>query len=115
MVLLLTRFRTAFQQRDLAAAKGYLARAAVCVKHPTRLTSFYLSYYKAILALLQGRPDDAVEAGRATVDLAEIVGVPALQRPSLIEVIASAYAMRGELEQALVHFREARACCTAQQ
>jgi len=115
MVLLLTRFRTAFQQRDLAAAKGYLARAAVCVKHPTRLTSFYLSYYKAILALLQGRPDDAVEAGRATVALAEAVGVPALQRPSLIEVVASAYAMRRELEQALVHFREARACCTAQQ
>jgi ATP/maltotriose-dependent transcriptional regulator MalT/DNA-binding SARP family transcriptional activator len=115
MVLLLTRFRTAFQQRDLAAAKGYLARAAVCVKHPSRLTSFYLSYYKAILALLQGRPDDAVEAGRATVALAEAVGVPELQRPSLIEVVASAYAMRRELDQALVHFREARACCTVQQ
>jgi LuxR family transcriptional regulator, maltose regulon positive regulatory protein len=115
MVLLLTRFRTAFQQRDLAAAKGYLARAAVCVKHPSRLTSFYLSYYKAILALLQGRPDDAVEAGRATVALAEAVGVPALQRPSLIEVVASAYAMRREFEQALVNFREARACCTGRQ
>jgi len=115
MVLLLTRFRTAFQQRDLVAAKGYLARAAVCVRHPSRLTSFYLSYYKAILALLQGRPDEAVEAGRATVALAEAVGVPALQRPSLIEVVASAYAMRRELEQALVNFREARTCCTAQQ
>ena len=115
MVLLLTRFRTAFQQRDLAAAKGYLARAAVCVKHPSRLTSFYLSYYKAILTLLQGRPDDAVKAGLATVAHAEAAGVPALQRPSLIEVVASAYAMRGELGQALVHFRESRACCTAQQ
>ena len=115
MVLLLTRFRTAFQQRDLAAAKGYLARAAVCVKHPSRLTSFYLSYYQAILTLLQGRPDDAVEAGLATVAHAEAAGVPALQKPSLIEVVASAYAMRGELEQALVHFRKARACCTAKQ
>ena len=115
MVLLLTRFRTAFQQRDLAAAKGYLARAAVCVKHPSRLTSFYLSYYKAILALLQGRPDDAVEAGLTTVAHAEAAGVPALQKPSLIEVVASAYAMRGELEQALLHFRESRACCTANQ
>ena len=115
MVLLLTRFRTAFQQHDLAAAKGYLARAAGCVKHPTRLTSFYLSYYKAILALLQHRPDDAIEDGRATVEHAEAAGVPALQRPSLIEVVASAYAMRGELSQALDHFRGARACCTAQQ
>ncbi len=115
MVLSLTRFRTAFQQRDLVAAKSYLARAAACVKHPTRLTSFYLSYYKAILALLQGRPDDAVEAGLATVAHAEAAGVPALQRPSLIEVVASAYAMRGELDQALIHFRESRACCTAQQ
>ena len=115
MVLLLTRFRTAFQQRDLVAAKAYLAHAAVCVRHPSRLTSFYLSYYKAILALLQGRPDDAVDAGQATVALAEAVGVPALQRPSLIEVVASAYAMRRELEQALVNFRESRACCTAQQ
>ncbi|MEO8755690.1 MAG: BTAD domain-containing putative transcriptional regulator, partial [Casimicrobiaceae bacterium] len=115
MVLLLTRFRTAFQQRDLPAAKGYLARAAVCVKHPSRLTAFYLNYYKAILALLQGRPDDAVEAGEATVALAAACGVPALQKPSLIEVVASAYAMRGQLEQALSKFREARACCTAQQ
>ena len=115
MVLLLTRFRTAFQQRNLAAAKGYLARAAVCVKHPSRLTSFYLNYYKAILALLQGRPDEAVDAGKATVSLAAAAGVPALQRPSLIEVVASAYAMRREYEQALVHLRESRACCTAQQ
>jgi LuxR family transcriptional regulator, maltose regulon positive regulatory protein len=115
MVLLLTRFRTAFQQRDLAAAKGYLARAAGCVKRPSRLTSFYLSYYKSILALLQGRPDDAIEDGRATVEHAEAAGVPALQRPSLIEVVASAYAMRGDLDQAMVHFREARACCAARQ
>ena len=115
MVLLLTRFRTAFQQRDLAAAKGYLARAAVCVQQPSRLTSFYLNYYKAILALLQRRPDDAVEAGQATVAHAEAAGVPALQKPSLIEVVASAYAMRGELDRALAGFREARACCAAQQ
>jgi len=115
MVLLLTRFRTAFQQRDLGAAKGYLARAAGCVKHPTRLTSFYLSYYKSILALLQGRAGDAIEDGRATVEHAEAAGVPALQRPSLIEVVGSAYAMRGNLDNALANFREARACCAAQQ
>lgn len=115
MVLLLTRFRTAFQQRDLTAAKGYLARAAACVKHPSRLTAFYLNYYKAILALLQRRRDDAVEAGRATLALAETAGVPTLQRPSLIEVVASAYAMRGDFDRALVHFRAARACSTLQQ
>jgi LuxR family maltose regulon positive regulatory protein len=115
MVLLLNRFRNALLQRDLATAKGFLNRAEVSVRHPSQLARFYLAYYKAQLALLQGRLDDAVVAGRTSVALAQRVGVPRIQLPGMLEVIASAFVKQGRLDDALTELRTAHSACTVAQ
>ena len=107
--LLLNRVRVAMAAQDVDGAAYALLRAETCLARPTRLASYYLNYYKAMLSLRERHAGEALAAGLLMFDMAEEVGVPAVQRAWLTEVVGSALALMGRFDEAADQFDQAAA------